>query len=107
MQSPLKWLLKTQNSDGGWGFFQTSTIEETTYALQALLYWDKHISKIDSSVILAGGDFLENALETLELVPMWIGKALYTPYRVVQSSILVTLNNLQDYREREGNYHVD
>jgi halimadienyl-diphosphate synthase len=106
VQSPLNWLLKTQNSDGGWSFFQSSTIEETTYALQALLYWDKHVEKIDSSVILAGGDFLETALEKLELVPMWIGKALYTPYRVVQSSILVTLSNLQEYREKKGKYHA-
>lgn len=104
IQSPLKWILKTQNSDGGWGFFQSSTIEETAYALQALLYWDKNISAIDSSVITAGGTFLESALESHELVPMWIGKGLYTPYRVVQSSILVALNNLQEYREKAGNY---
>jgi halimadienyl-diphosphate synthase len=103
VESPLNWLLKTQNNDGGWGFYQSSTIEETSYALQALLYWDKHVSKIDNSVILAGGTFLETALKTLDIVPMWIGKALYTPYRVVQSSILVTISNLQDYREKEGN----
>jgi halimadienyl-diphosphate synthase len=104
VQSPLNWLMKTQNADGGWGFFQSSTIEETSYALQALLYWDKQVGKLDKSVILAGGKFLESALKKQELVPMWIGKALYTPFRVVRSSILVTLNNLQDYREREGHY---
>ena len=41
-QESVKWILKTQKSDGSWGFFGFSTAEETAYCLQALNYGKKY-----------------------------------------------------------------
>jgi halimadienyl-diphosphate synthase len=40
-QPVIDWLLHTQNNDGSWGFFQIGTVEETAYALTALLHYSR------------------------------------------------------------------
>lgn len=94
----IQWIIQTQNSDGGWGYHGTSTIEETAYCIEALIYWDKHVGMVNRKVIDAGADFLLNHVHRLDYVPMWIGKGLYTPYKVVQASVLTALNHISDYR---------
>jgi hypothetical protein len=94
LESRLKWLIKSQNSDGGWGYYGKSTLEETAYSLQALLYWDENIAPIDKRVLAAGATYFLNHLPNAELVPLWIGKGLYTPYRVVQASLVATHSTL-------------
>lgn len=94
----IKWIMNTQNADGGWGFYGDSTIEESAYSLQALLFWDKHVAPVDSAIIHSGADYFMKHLSDVQNFPaMWIGKALYTPYKVVQSSILLTTYRLQEY----------
>jgi halimadienyl-diphosphate synthase len=90
----INWLLKTQRADGSWGFYNASTAEETAYALQALYCWQKYKGKSLNRQIDTGFHWLKqknnDPQETL-----WIGKALYSPYMVIKSTILSTLHLLE------------
>lgn len=87
----LRWILKTQHEDGGWGYFQRSTSEETAYALHALLYWHCHVAAVDTASIEQGVRYLLRHLDARK-TPLWIGKCLYTPPQVVQAAILSALH---------------
>lgn len=93
----IKWITKTQQADGGWGFYDFSTVEETAYCLQALMYADEHIQPVDRSIIEAGANFFLSHLDKAEHPPLWIGKGLYTPEFVVESSMIATLHGLSNY----------
>lgn len=86
----IDWILSTQHSDGGWGYYGTSTVEETAYCVQALSAWLGHYD-IDTSPIKRGRDFLLTHSHD-DLPAMWVGKCLYTPHKVVGSSILSALH---------------
>ena len=82
------WMLETQREDGGWGYYGISTPEETAYCLQALSIWSRQqdTPKIKQSIRRAYEWLTENM--DVENPPLWIGKALYCPSRVVRSSII-------------------
>lgn len=81
----MKWIVGTQRANGGWGFYDQSTIEETAYCVQALAHW-----------YLKYGQYrheLERGLHYLNTAPedypaMWISKCLYTPHKVIRSSVI-------------------
>ncbi|MBA3874463.1 MAG: hypothetical protein H0X30_35485, partial [Anaerolineae bacterium] len=54
----LNWIIKTQNDDGGWGYLDQSTIEETAYCIEALLLWHNQIESIDSTILGNAINFL-------------------------------------------------
>jgi halimadienyl-diphosphate synthase len=83
------WLLHTQREDGSWGFFDRGTVEETAYALIALLHFHRH-SQVDRRVLERGARFLQWAyLESAISWPeLWIGKDLFIPEDVVQAAVL-------------------
>jgi halimadienyl-diphosphate synthase len=83
------WMLETQKSDGSWGYYM-STAEETAYCLQALIIWKRHGHPVPDDVIRRGATWLSNRLEP-PYPPLWIGKCLYCPKRVVRSTILSAL----------------
>lgn len=85
--SRLKWILKTQNDDGGWGYFDRSTPEETAYCLDALLLWDRMVEMVDPVIITQAADFLRSHSQDREYTPLWISKGLFTPHNIVQSTI--------------------
>jgi halimadienyl-diphosphate synthase len=89
--SRFKWILRTQNEDGGWGYFGPSTAEETAYCLHALLYWDRVVERIDSSRLDAAAGYLLQHVADPSYVPLWIAKSLYTPYYPVKSAIVSAL----------------
>jgi halimadienyl-diphosphate synthase len=93
----LKWILRTHNDDGGWGYLDTSTAEETAYCLDTLLLWNRHVETIDPAIINAAGKFLMTHSENQEYTPLWISKGLYTPHNIVKSAIVSALFN---YMER-------
>ncbi len=99
LPSRIQWIIQTQNADGGWGYYHKSTIEETAYCIDALLYWHEHIEPLDAGVLETGIQYLLEQLENPVYEPMWIGKGLYTPYKVVQASTLTALNRIQRYLE--------
>lgn len=97
--SRLKWILKTQNDDGGWGYLGKSTPEETAYCMDALLCWDRMIEPIDAAILKQGGEFLISNSQNQDYTPLWISKGLYTPRNIVQA---VILNALFQIMERNG-----
>jgi halimadienyl-diphosphate synthase len=87
--SAVDWILKTQNEDGSWGFY-LPTAEETAYCLQALAIWRRNGGQVSPAILKKGATWLIDHLD--EPYPMlWIGKSLYCPELVVQSSILSAL----------------
>ena len=86
--SRIKWIIRTQNDDGGWGYMGESTAEETAYCLDALLEWNQAVESIDSSILDEAAAFLKNASSMTHFTPLWISKGLYTPHNIVRSTIL-------------------
>ncbi len=84
------WILSTQGQDGGWGYYNMPTAEETAYCLQALLLWDRAGGKGTLQAIEKGAAWLVEHQQP-PYPPLWIGKGLYSPQYVVQSAILSVL----------------
>ncbi|MEP6984687.1 MAG: hypothetical protein ABI970_03760 [Chloroflexota bacterium] len=100
LPSRIKWIIKTQRDDGGWGYYNQSTIEETAYCLHALLFWDEHTEeRIDPQILDAAAKYLMDRFNSTHYPPLWIGKSLYTPRNVVRSAVLAALYS---YREHMG-----
>ena len=97
--SRFKWILRTQNEDGGWGYLGRSTPEETAYCILALLWWDRRRGRIDAKRIDAGVDYLFKHLADKQYAPLWIGKSLYTPYYAVKAAILSALFDYLQWSE--------
>jgi halimadienyl-diphosphate synthase len=96
-QPAIDWLLHTQNDDGSWGFFQRGTIEETAYALTALLHYSRR-HPVDRAVLHRGAAYLarfHNGLES-KYPELWIGKDLFVPHDVVRSAVLSALILYED-----------
>jgi len=89
--SRLKWILKTQNDDGGWGYLAKSTAEETAFSLDALLLWDRMVDPIDPAVLAQAAKFLRGHNREQDYLPLWISKGLYTPVNIVKATILGAL----------------
>lgn len=87
----VRWLLSAQQDDGGWGYYASSTPEETAYALMALFAWDEYAVRINPDVIQAGAAYLMQHFGRGQLTPLWLGKCLYTPEYVVRSLIVAAL----------------
>jgi len=90
----IDWMVHTQREDGSWGFFDQGTVEESAYALNALLHCRHHF-QIEDGLLHRGADYLYH--ETMRRhdgyhsPPLWIDKCLYIPHNIVRSSILATL----------------
>jgi hypothetical protein len=97
LASKIKWILKTQNTDGGWGYYSQSTPEETAYCLQALLYWNKCEERLPTNQITKAGQYLVQHINDHNTA-IWIGKGLYTPQTVVQSAIDMALYSYMQFR---------
>lgn len=83
----LKWILRTQNDDGGWGYLGRSTPEETAYCLEALLHWDRSVQRLDRALLDRAAEYLRPHVTGARYTPLWIGKSLYTPHNPVRSAI--------------------
>lgn len=90
-RSRLKWVLRTQNDDGGWGYLGESTPEETAYCLETLVRWHVNVERIDRTILDSAAEYLWKQIEDDRKVPLWIGKSLYYPVRPVRAAILGAL----------------
>lgn len=91
-QPAIDWLLHTQNDDGSWGYFQIGTVEETAYALTALLHYNRRHA-IDQDVLHRGAAYLaeRHTGPGSQYPELWIGKDLYAPYDVVRAAVVSAL----------------
>ncbi|MFS8116525.1 terpene cyclase/mutase family protein, partial [Rhizobium jaguaris] len=90
-------LLQAQRDDGGWGAGRASTFEETAYALFALHVMDGREEPIGrariAQVVARALEWMlaRHAAHRLPQTPLWIGKELYCPTRVVRVAELAGL----------------
>jgi len=106
MQEPLlaechnsiEWLVHTQRSDGSWGFFDWGTVEETAYALLALLHYHRRVKAVDEEVLKRGAVYLYHCMAQKGLThpELWIAKSLYAPKNIVKAAILAATNLYQE-----------
>jgi halimadienyl-diphosphate synthase len=84
----VRWVLATQHADGSWGL-AGGTLEETGYALNALMAVSAAYPQAWRAVH-RGIRFLRERWDPdggSPHPPLWIGKVLYTPYRVVEAAV--------------------
>ena len=91
VQSRLKWILRTQNDDGGWGYLGESTPEETAYCLEALLKYDNEVASINTTILQRAFEYLLAHVDDKQYTALWIGKSLYNVNGPVKSVILSSL----------------
>ncbi|MDA9451143.1 MULTISPECIES: hypothetical protein [Bradyrhizobium] len=90
-------LLQAQRGDGGWGAGRASTFEETAYALFALRVMDERENTTGrrriAQVVARALEWMlaRHAAHALPKTPLWIGKELYCPTRVVRVAELAGL----------------
>lgn len=101
----IRWIIKTQQADGGWGYYYRSTYEETALCLDTLLYWDRHVERINPTIIHRAARYLVRGMHTTELPALYIGKALYMPLHVVRATILGALYSYAMYKEASTTHH--
>lgn len=94
----IKWILRTQHRDGGWGYYNASTPEETAYCLQALLHWDRHVERVDAVILDNAARYLCEHYNDEYYVPLWIGKCLYTPHTIVRAAVLSAIYSYLAHR---------
>lgn len=83
-----EWIIRTQNTDGSWGFYGVPTTEETAYAilgLSAVTATSQVVTAID-----AGRAYLE-ANQGTARPALWMDKCLYYPPRIVDSALHAAL----------------
>lgn len=89
VDNAISWILRTQNSDGSWGYY-TPTAEETAYCLQSLVTWKRCGHHVPSGILKRATEWLFRHRNP-PYPPLWIGKCLYCPELVVRSAILSAL----------------
>jgi halimadienyl-diphosphate synthase len=86
------WILHTQQEDGSWGFFEQSTVEETAYALTALLHYHRH-EPLDPQVMHRAAAYLARTHRgpASTYPPLWIAKSLFAPHDIIRAAVLAAL----------------
>jgi halimadienyl-diphosphate synthase len=96
----ITWLLKTQRADGSWSFYPNlpgAAVEETAYALLALMAVYEKKGNISLKIMEEGIRYLEKHYTSAEALPsLWIHKGLYNPYHIVESVVLSALDKYQN-----------
>ncbi len=85
----VSWILDTQKENGMWGL-NGGTLEETAYAVQALMYYDRHVERIDTERVSEAVSALNlrNLMQfSVNLPEMWVAKVFLAPIRVVGSAV--------------------
>jgi halimadienyl-diphosphate synthase len=88
-EKAVSWILATQHEDSTWGY-NGGTLEETAYAVQALLYYHQKVDRLDISGLLESLSYTDRVamFPFHRFCELWVGKVLYTPLDVVFSSMV-------------------
>jgi hypothetical protein len=102
----IAWVIQQQRSDGSWGCW-SGTREETAHALQTLLVAGANRNLPGRRDALTGGlRFLAGEVTVSavhgEEAPLWHGKELYAPRRLVDMLALITLDTGRHRQVRKG-----
>ncbi len=86
------WIIHNQHDDGSWGFYHHGTIEETAYALMALLHYHRY-RPVNVDVLHRGAACLARMHQANDATypELWLAKSIYAPYDIIRSAILATL----------------
>ncbi|NIP34014.1 MAG: hypothetical protein GWN18_20015, partial [Thermoplasmata archaeon] len=91
MERCVDYFLDTQRDDGSWGFTSNGnglgTIEETAFALQGLLFYDRNVGHVDPEVVHGGVGFILDRYPTVRYPEMWVSKVLYSPGNIIESLV--------------------
>jgi halimadienyl-diphosphate synthase len=89
----VQWVLDQQHENGAWGFGE-GTAEETAYAVEALIAGrtaDAALASIVAPALADSVAYLVDQLFAPDRPELWVGKALYTPRKVVEAAIVGAL----------------
>jgi len=91
-QQTVDWITHMQAADGSWGYFGKGTVEETAFALTALLHYRRH-RPVDDDILHRGAAYLaQHYIGGMSLFPsLWIVKCLYSPTDIIRSVVLAAL----------------
>ena len=97
-QYSIDWLVHTQRSDGSWGFFEQGTVEETAYALLALLHYHRHAREVRAETLKSGARYLAEAMQSQkqQYPELWIAKTLYAPESIIKAAVLAAAMLCED-----------
>lgn len=91
IENAVYWLLHSQNPDGSWGHYDSPTIEESAYCLQALAACRAAGLPIPRDNLDRAAHFVAKGVDDCDYPPLWIAKTLFCPQYIVESSILGAL----------------
>ena len=101
IEKHIQWLLKTQRENGSWTYYPDcpkAAIEETAYALMALLMVYEAGGNIPAAVINRGGRYLTTHYTCAEELPaLWVSKGLYNPFYIVEAAILSAIIKYEEW----------
>lgn len=96
VQEAVHWILASQDKEGGWGYLDQLTAEETAYSLQALAIWRQHHrDEVPAEALQRGKAWLLNHASP-PYPPLWIAKSLYVSHWVVQAEITSALGLVEE-----------
>jgi halimadienyl-diphosphate synthase len=94
VERAVSWMLNTRHSGDSWGHGQ-GTVEETSYAVWTMwLSRDPYRADRVEGALSAAGRTLARGEITEDSTPLWIGKDVYTPVRIVRAARLAALHDL-------------
>lgn len=92
IEDQIRWICRTQKTDGRWTFyphFPPAAIEETAHAMLALLTFQKHSGSIPHDIIQRGIDYLITHYDYHKDLPaLWVSKTVYRPLHITRSIFL-------------------
>jgi hypothetical protein len=98
IRQAIRAILDYQHADGGWGIHR-STPEETAYGILALRAGLSHAGEEARAAIARATAWLRQAYQpySMDIPPIWVGKELYCPRRLVHIVVLSVLIQAEVY----------